>query len=71
MTVRRFSHRLAATATVRWQHLRERREAGMVSAEYAVGILAAIAFALLLMAVVKSGAVKDALTGIVTHGLKV
>lgn len=70
MGIQRLGNRLAAAFTVRLAHLRDREE-GMVSAEYAVGILAAIAFALLLMAVVKSGAVKDALTGIVVGGLKV
>lgn len=39
----------------------------MVSAEYAVGILAAVAFAAVLLAVMKSSAVKTALTSIVTR----
>lgn len=49
----------------------ERREAGMTTAEYAVGTLAAVAFAVVLMAVVKSGAVKTALTGIIQSALSV
>ncbi len=61
-----FSVRLASL----FRRLRD-QEHGMVSAEYAVGILAAIGFALLLMAVLKSQAVRDALTGIVVDGLKV
>ncbi|NNG38025.1 DUF4244 domain-containing protein [Flexivirga sp. ID2601S] len=47
------------------------REAGMTTAEYAVGTLAAVAFAAVLMAVVKSGAVKSALTGIIQSALSV
>lgn len=70
MQFRRFTSRISAALTVRLAALRDREE-GMVSAEYAVGILAAIGFALLLMAVLKSGAVRDALTGIVVGGLKV
>lgn len=50
---------------------RDRREAGMTTAEYAVGTLAAVAFAAVLMAVVKSGAVKTALTGIIQAALSV
>ncbi len=46
-----------------------RGDAGMVSAEYAVGILAAVAFAMVLLAVMKSSAVKTALTSIVTGAL--
>lgn len=45
------------------------REAGMTTAEYAVGIMAACTFALVLLGVVKSGAVKEALTGIVQSAL--
>ncbi|HZK04633.1 MAG TPA: DUF4244 domain-containing protein [Actinomycetaceae bacterium] len=70
MSIRHFSRRVSAALAVRLSHLREREE-GMVSAEYAVGILAAVAFALLLLAVVKSGAVKEALTGMVVGGLTV
>ena len=45
------------------------REAGMTTAEYAVGIMAACTFALVLLGVVKSGVVKDALAGIVQSAL--
>jgi hypothetical protein len=44
---------------------RPRTERGMVSAEWAVGIVAAVAIAGVLLAVVTSGAVKAALLGIV------
>jgi Protein of unknown function (DUF4244) len=45
------------------------RSVGMTTAEYAVGTLAAVAFAAVLLAVVKSGAVISALTGIITRAL--
>ena len=41
----------------------------MTTAEYAVGTLAAVAFAAVLLAVVRSGAVKGALTSIITTAL--
>lgn len=44
-------------------------EAGMTTAEYAVGTLAAVAFAAVLMAVVRSGAVASALAGVITDAL--
>ncbi|NCD16304.1 MAG: DUF4244 domain-containing protein [Actinobacteria bacterium] len=46
-------------------------ERGMVSAEYAVGIIAAVAFALLLLSVMQSDAVRAALAGIVSNALSV
>ena len=50
---------------------RSSREAGMTTAEYAVGTLAAVAFAATLLAVVKSGAVHSALSAIITAALNV
>ncbi len=44
-------------------------EAGMTTAEYAVGTVAAVAFAGLLLVVVKSGAVKSALSSILVGAL--
>ena len=41
----------------------------MTTAEYAVGTIAAVAFAALLLAIVKSGPVKAALTGIIVGAL--
>lgn len=41
--------------------VRRRGERGMVSAEWAVGLIAAVAIAGVLLAVVTSGAVKDAI----------
>lgn len=46
-----------------------RRDAGMVSAEYAVGILAAVGFAGLLYKVVTSGPVQSALQSLVGKAL--
>lgn len=44
-------------------------EAGMTTAEYAVGTLAACTFAIVLLAVVKSGQVKSGLSGVVLEAL--
>lgn len=46
-----------------------RAEAGMTTAEYAVGTLAAVAFAVVLMAIVRSDGVRSALTGVITSAL--
>ena len=46
-----------------------RPDVGMTTAEYAVGIMAACTFALVLLGVVKSDAVRGALTGIVQSAL--
>lgn len=51
--------------------LRRAGEAGMSTAEYAVGTLAAVAFAAVLIGVVKSGGVKTALSSIITSALSV
>ena len=47
----------------------KRHDVGMTTAEYAVGIMAACTFALVLLGVVKSDAVRGALTGIVQSAL--
>lgn len=52
---------------VRW--VRRRADEGMTTAEYAVGTMAAVAFAAVLLAVVKSGVVLSALTSIITTAL--
>lgn len=61
-----------------WGSLRRRARAvrrtgaaGMTTAEYAVGTLAAVAFAAVLMLVVKSGPVKAALASLITTALGV
>lgn len=53
----------------RWVALKQSAEAGMTTAEYAVGTLAACAFAAVLMVVVKSGPVKSALAKVITAAL--
>ena len=79
-TMRRWaSHRLrqAPLAQVgralrtRVHAVRATAAAGMTTAEYAVGTLAAVAFAAVLLAVVKSGPVKSALAGVITSALGV
>ncbi|MFG2125887.1 DUF4244 domain-containing protein [Streptomyces sp. NPDC048710] len=54
-----------------WVRLRERcrGDAGMVTSEYAMGIVAAVGFALLLYEVVTSGQVKAELQAIVKRAL--
>jgi len=64
---RRLIRRLAARPTCPSRSLR--RDVGMTTAEYAVGIMAACTFALVLLGVVKSDAVRSALTGIVQSAL--
>lgn len=50
--------------------LRQREpDKGMTTAEYAVGIMAACTFALVLLGVVKSDAVRSALAGLVRSAL--
>lgn len=44
-------------------------EAGMSTAEYAVGTVAACGFATLLWTILHSGAVREALTALFTHAL--
>ncbi|MFZ1288103.1 MAG: DUF4244 domain-containing protein [Candidatus Phosphoribacter sp.] len=54
---------------VRWRLGNPRVDDGMTTAEYAVGTLAAVAFAAALIAVVKSEAVRSALTQIIQTAL--
>ncbi|WP_369818789.1 DUF4244 domain-containing protein [Phycicoccus sp. Root563] len=53
----------------RFPRVRLAGEAGMTTAEYAVGTLAACAFAAVLLAVVRSGGVKSALASVITAAL--
>jgi hypothetical protein len=53
----------------RMRAVRATSAAGMTTAEYAVGTLAAVAFAAVLLAVVKSGPVKSALASVITSAL--
>lgn len=52
-----------------WNAAAARAEAGMSTAEYAVGTIAAVAFAAVLIAVVKSDTVRSALEGIIASAL--
>ncbi|MGZ3100479.1 DUF4244 domain-containing protein [Streptomyces sp. H72] len=52
-----------------WLRRDGRRDAGMVTSEYAMGIVAAVAFAVVLYKVVTSGAVSAELQGIVKQAL--
>ncbi|WP_270887195.1 DUF4244 domain-containing protein [Pedococcus sp. 5OH_020] len=49
--------------------IRRQLESGMTTAEYAVGTLAACAFAAVLLAVVRSGTVRAALASVITSAL--
>lgn len=53
------------------RELRRRGDAGMTTAEYAVGTIAACAFAAVLLAILKSGAVKGVVTSVITTALSV
>jgi hypothetical protein len=52
-----------------WTRLRSAGDQGMSTAEYAVGTVAAVAFAVVLYKIVRSDAVSAALTSIVTSAL--
>lgn len=51
------------------RRVRSTMDAGMSTAEYAVGTVAAVAFAVVLYKIVRSDAVSSALTSIVTSAL--
>lgn len=68
---RRIVRRARTHVVSRWSALRGDPEAGMTTAEYAVGTLAACTFAAVLIAVVKSGAVTSAITKIITNALSI
>lgn len=53
----------------RWRAVRRTADAGMTTAEYAVGTLAACAFAAVLLAVVRSGTIRTALSRVITTAL--
>jgi TRAP-type uncharacterized transport system fused permease subunit len=55
----------------RWRRIRDSaRDAGMSTAEYAVGTLAAVAFAGVLLKVVTSPGIQSALSAIISKALK-
>ena len=61
---------LCRGARVGVKSLMRRADAGMSTAEYAVGTIAAVAFAGVLFKVVSSPAVRTALTALVSRALK-
>jgi hypothetical protein len=62
-------------STIRWRsalrQLRRHRESGMSTAEYAVGTIAACAFAAVLLAILKSGAIQGLVTSVITTAISV
>jgi hypothetical protein len=62
-------HSVKCTLVRRFSTIRRAGEAGMTTAEYAVGTLAACAFAAVLLAVVRSGPVKSALASVIAAAL--
>ena len=62
---------MRCSLTSRCRVIRAVVDAGMTTAEYCVGTLAACAFAAVLMVVVRSGAVKSALTALITSALSI
>lgn len=63
------SRRTRAAMARRWQAVLANAERGMSTAEYAVGTIAAVAFAAVLIAVVRSDTVRAALAGIISSAL--
>lgn len=63
--------RVRVGLTQRVRALRAAAQAGMTTAEYAVGTLAACTFAAVLIAVVKSGAISSALSKLIASALSV
>jgi hypothetical protein len=61
--------RWASGIARRWLRLRERAEAGMSTAEYAVGTIAACAFAAVLYKVVTGGSIVTALGHLIARAL--
>ena len=69
MTKRRMTDRAAQWFSRRVRRCRTAAEAGMSTAEYAVGTIAACGFAAVLYKIVTSGPVRTALTGVIEKAL--
>ena len=69
MTKRRMTDRAAQWFSWRVRRCRAAAEAGMSTAEYAVGTIAACGFAAVLYKIVTSGPVRTALTGVIEKAL--
>lgn len=63
--------RAAVALRARWRAVRKQPEAGMATAEYAIGTLAAVGFAGLLLAILRSEEVRSMLLSIVQSALSV
>ncbi|MFJ6729615.1 DUF4244 domain-containing protein [Streptomyces sp. NPDC091281] len=61
--------RVRALVRRAWRACAARRDAGMVTSEYAMGIVAAVGFAVILYKVVTSGMVSEELQGIIKRAL--
>ena len=68
---RSYPRDLRRMLTDRVDRLGRQSQAGMTTAEYAVGTLAACAFAATLLAVVRSGAIRSALSNLITSALSI
>ena len=68
-TTQRAGRRWRAALAARWHAVREQGERGMSTAEYAVGTVAACAFAAVLYRVVTGGSVVTGLTKLVESAL--
>ncbi|UFU07137.1 DUF4244 domain-containing protein [Ruania halotolerans] len=60
-----------AALAARWSAVRARGDAGMATAEYAIATLAAVAFAGLLLAIMRSDEVRGMLLGIIQQALSI
>ncbi|SEE91077.1 DUF4244 domain-containing protein [Ruania alba] len=65
-------HRQArAVVAARWSAVRAQGEAGMATAEYAIATLAAVAFAGMLLAIMRSDEVRGMLLSIIQQALSI
>lgn len=71
MAQSRAAQTIGAALRRRWRVLTRTAEAGMATAEYAIGTLAAVGFAGLLLVILKSEQVRGLLVGIVERALSV
>ncbi|MBI9115976.1 DUF4244 domain-containing protein [Sanguibacter suaedae] len=62
---------LTRTIRTRVEEIRERPDAGLATAEYAIATIAAVGFAGLLITVLKSETVRGLLTSLITSALSV
>ena len=63
--------RIRAAAQHRWSAVRRTAQAGMATAEYAIATLAAVAFATLLLTILRSDEVRGLLLGLIRQALSI